>query len=381
MRIKIRAWFCILLAACTLMGLALAESSQTEPLIFYVTDTDPNVINDNVYNFKDRLQAEGFYSDNVGSDVLTSCLMDVQTMAAVRKVTEYNPDLTYYDEGVSYTLYWRVMGENNDGQALISPNSGTLQMGYQGKAVTELQYALTGLGYGQAGMTSGVYDEALQKAVDDFVLCNNISYDSASGIPIHLRLAILDDEAVAYSESAVQGNIIERMRSYFGGTSRLLGFSMPVWVMWIAGFILVCAIAFLLLRFLGDKTAHQENVAPQCNSVDATHPGRGEVIFRIEYNGMRVFHRVRMSNVILIGRSVGSFPLNPADLTVSRKQCELIPDKGKLRLRNLSSHGTTLNGEKLKGMGDTRVDDRFVHNGDQIRFGAHIVTVYYKEPS
>ena len=390
MQKKILSGLCILLAVFVLLAsIAYAQETEKhyiadaqEDIKYRVADGEDSSRNKDLPEFKSKLNEEGFYRQGVGEDTLSSGELDGPTMTAVRLVTEYNDDLIYYEDGVSLALYWRVMDQQGTLKSPAREKSDILNIGSQGDDVTEVQNRLSQLGYGNKGedFTKGVYDEKMQDAVDAFVQCNNRVEEREDGITKALYECIMSDSAVTYTATKTDKSVDQRVMGYFGGTTALLGLELPVWLIWALGFVLLCVIVFLLIRLLGGKGEKKEdNPTDGTDAQDAIRPGKGEVVFRIEYNGMRVFHKARMKDVIFIGRSQGSFPLNPEDLSVSRKQCELIPDNGKLRLRNRSSHGTVINGERLQSTGNAQVDDRFVHNGDVIEFGAHKVTVFYQE--
>ncbi len=391
MQKKILSGLCILLTLLFLIASgAYAQETekhyiadaQEKDIRFRVADGEDSVRNEELPEFKSKLNEEGFYRQGVSEDTLSSKELDGPTMTAVRMVTEYNDDLIYYEDGISYALYWRVMDMQGTLKSPARENSSVMSIGSRGDDVTEVQNRLSRLGYGNKGkdFTKGVYDEKMQDAVDAFVQCNSRVEGREDGITEALYECIMGSDAMTYTASGSDKSVDQRVMGYFGGTTALLGMELPVWLIWVLGFVLLCVIVFLLIRLLGGKGEKKgETPLGSADERDAVRPGRGEVVFRIEYNGMRVFHKARMKDVIFIGRSQGSFPLNPEDLSVSRKQCELIPDNGKLRLRNRSSHGTVINGERLQSTGKSQVDDRFVHSGDVLEFGAHKVTVYYQE--
>ena len=381
MRGKFRHALCVLLAALLLLGgTALAQSAKDDEYdaIFLVSD-DETTMDVRIFAFKHKLQEEGFYVSGISEEELRSPTLDLLTMAAVQMVTEYNPDLIYYNDGVSNQLYWRVMGEVAGLKSPRTEGDGGLRLGDRGEAVTNLQNRLSKLGYGASGQdfTGGVYDEKMQNAVDDFVRCNKLVYQREDGVPLQLQQEIMAESAVAYSVSGTGLSLHDKVLRYMNGQGNLLGLRAPVWAFWLAGFALLCIISMLVFRLCGGRK--ESSAEKPVVTLEGMKPGKGEVVFQIEYKGMRVFHRMRLKDVIVIGRSQGRFPLNPEDVGVSRTQCELIPDRGKLRLRNRSSHGTVLNGERLQGVDGRQTDDRFLHNGDVLEFGSHRVTVYLQE--
>lgn len=375
-----RALCAIVMVLLLLEGAALAQSvNDDEYKAKFLVSDDATTADVDIFAFKRKLQEEGFYVSGISEEELRSPELDLLTMAAVKMVTDYNPDLIYYNDGVSNQLFWRVMGEVAGLKSPRTEGDGGLQLGDRGEAVTTLQNRLSKLGYGASGQdfTSGVYDERMQDAVDDFVRCNKLVYLREEGVPAQLQQEILSENAVAYSVSGAGLSLYDKVLRYMGGRAGLLGVYAPVWAFYLAGFALLCIIAFLILRLCGGKKEKPE--ATPAVTAQYVAPGKGEATFKIEYNGESCFFRTKLRDVIVVGRSQSGLPLNPEDGSVSRTQCEMIPDQGKLRLRNRSRGGTLLNGDRLQEVDGRQTDDRFLHNGDVLEFGRHRVTVFLQE--
>lgn len=88
---------------------------------------------------------------------------DNLTMAAVQQVCKFNPELTFYENGVSWELIWRWNGMVKP--ALITPNSMDFHMGDEHERIEQIQNRLNALGYDEAGYSfaQGIYDDAFAK--------------------------------------------------------------------------------------------------------------------------------------------------------------------------------------------------------------------------
>ena len=329
----------------------------------FLRSDDPSIMDVSIINFKAKLYEYGFYAAGVSGDTLQTMELDDLTMAAVQLVCTYNPDLIYYPDGVTNALYWRVMRE--DGGELKTPTDEvyqTLLPGTESEAVTKIQNRLNQLGYDEVGYSfaAGLYDDALQGAIDAFVQCNKFIYDRDEGITISLQELIFSNDAKAYdpgetSQEKFPANVI----SWLGANGSLLGLQIPNWSLVIIGFVMLGVIVALVFE-LASPNDKNNNMNKQ-----------KQIHFTIEYGGESLEHSVDMDERIRIGRAVGDFPLNLADGGVSREHCEVHMENGQLLLCDVSSYGTMVNGKKILH------EQCVLRPGDVFEVGQHRITVQF----
>lgn len=349
----------LIMAVCcfAVSAFGAAGAASDEYGAKYLVGDDPELVDVDIINFKGKLRDLGFYSVGINENALQTKELDDLTMAAVKLVCDYNPDLTYYDDGVSYALFWRVMGE--DGKELLTPLDQVHKLllpGDEGDAVRRVQNRLNMLGYDKAGyaFTAGVYDGELQKAVDDFVRCNKLVYEGEEGITVELQELLFSDDAAPY-EPAARG-FGERVMGYLKSSGHIFGVTLPNVVIILIGFVLVCAIVLLIVRLAapGGKSGRSRG---------------GKVKFTIEYNGESSEFTADLKDTLHIGRVWKEFPLDASDDSVSRRHCELRFDGGKLVLQDTSSYGTKVNGTLYHN------SQCALNEGDVIGIGRHRITV------
>ena len=349
------AWLlaAVLVFAC--MGAAhAAAGDESEAKFFVMVGDDPSVVDVDIINFKARLNELGFYRAGVTDDMLQNKELDPLTMAAVKEVCRLNPEFTYYEDGVTYALFWRVMGETEG--PLVTPDRGeyeTIPQGAGGDAVTQVQNRLNQLGYDAVGgeFTPGVYDSAVQKAVDAFVSRNKLVYEKQDGITAELQKALFSDDALSY----VATGLFVRVTDFIKGSSGMFGVNVPNVVFVLAGFVLICVIVVLAFWLAGRKKPAEE----------------GAVRFTVEYEGERFTYSSDGKSRVRIGRGVGKFPLNMDDSSISREHCEIVPEGGGMTLRDTSSFGTKVNGVMCHH------DGRALHSGDMLEVGKHRITIQF----
>ncbi len=250
---------CLLLCLAIVCALALipggawAADSEEYGAKFLVGE-DPSVVDVDIINFKARLHELGFYSAGVSDAVLQSKELDDLTMAAVMLVCRLNPEFTYYEDGVTNVLYWRVMGETEG--PLVTPvedEYAPLPPGSEGDDVTRVQNRLNELGYNAAAgeFTPGVYDDRLQTAVDAFVTANKLVYEQGDGITTELQKKLFGEDAVPYSRKQGLG---ERVFAYIKGVGHIAGVPIPNAAILLIGFVLLCVIIVLIIKLTAKKT-------------------------------------------------------------------------------------------------------------------------------
>ena len=359
-------------------GMSCAFAVETEEYgAKYVVGDDPSMVDVDLIDFKVQLFELGFYSAGVGSATLQTRDLDDLTMAAVKLVCKLNPDLTYYNDGVSNLLYWRVMGEG-EGE-LVTPLDEVytvLKPGDNSDAVTRAQNRLNQLGYDAAGFrfTPGAYDDQMQKAIDEFVRCNKFVYERKDGITVEMQELLYSDEAIAYiAEERPEANLSEKVFGYLAGTMVIGGFAVPNYAVLAVGFVLLCVIVLLVVKLATPGKAKEENKQGSKKSGQGGKLKSGEIQFKIEYGSDTFVHRADIHKYVRIGRSTGDFPLNMADESVSRKHCEIVFENGNLMLRDFSSYGTKVNGVMCHH------SQQMLHSGDVLEVGRHRITIQFQK--
>ena len=348
----------IVIALSGMVGTYAAEEDEFGAK--FLKGDDPALVDVDIINFKARLNELGFYSAGVNKATLQSKELDDLTMAAVKLVCRLNQEFTYYEDGVSNALYWRVMGET-EGE-LITPVDEQYPPIFpdgDGEQITRVQNRLNQLGYDAVGMfTPGVYDSALQDAIDAFVRCNKLVYEQGDGITTELQEVLYGEDAQPYTSAR---SMRQRIIDYVRGSGNVFGIQVPNVVVLLTGLVLVILIVVLIIKL----TAPAKNKRPDADS--------DVISFTVEYGGDRFVHRTAKNMPVRIGRGVGDFPLNPDDRSVSREHCEIVPENGGLRLKDTSSFGTKVNDVLW------HQDSVILHPGDVLGIGKHKITVQFRE--
>lgn len=324
------------------------ELSQADAYV--MRDDPPEIIPDDIVNFKAKLLEMGFYSLGADEATLRAKELDDLTMAAVKLMCQLN-DMTFFPDGVSNEQHWRVMGEY--GAPLKTPMDiyDHLTPGAQGVAVTTVQERLTELGYDdpEDPFTEGVYDAALQRAVDAFAAANNL--DSGGAISVQLQEQLFGEDAVARAGDA----------SGLMGTFSLFGLHLPYWsLLVLAGLIVVVVAVVIILR----KRSSADSGSTQTPE---------KIQFMVEFEGNTHAYSQDKGKHIRIGRASEDVPLDPTDQAVSRDHGEITLEKGNLVYRDTSRFGTKINGVECHDA------QRVLHPGDVLELGKHRITVLFKE--
>lgn len=337
----------------------------------YLVSDPESVVPVDIINFKARLRDRGFYVAGVDDSTLQERHLDDLTMAAVQEVSRLNPQLPYHPEGVSTLMYWCVMDINGYGENLKTPLSDdyhTLTMGEQSDDVTRVQNRLIELGYGAAGNTfsPGVYDESLQKTIEEFARCNNISAGAEEGISVEMQQRLFAEDAAVYApgESDAAPSAAQRILNYFAATGSFMGIALPNGALWGLGFILVCVIVILLIKLFGNdaRSGGKEGKAAE-----------GDLVFLVEYGSEKFVYKDTLRHYVRIGRATDKFPLDLSDKGISRKHCEIYSKDGQLMLRDFSSNGTLVNGKLCHHA------EQALHTGDVLKVGDHKITIQYSK--
>lgn len=336
----------LLVAVCCAPSLADGEEDFGENGAWVLRDDGPEIIPDDIINFKAKLFEMGFYSLGADESQLRSKELDDLTMAAVKLACELN-DMPYNTSGVSWEFYWRVMGQY--GEPLRTPTDVYAPLGPEssGEAVTAVQERLTELGYDAVAgpFTPGKYDGVLQSAVEAFARANEL--ESEGGISSLFQERLFSDDAVRYASAG-----------FFASVVVLLGLRVPLWLLTAVGVALVVAAVAVVVVVLRRKDGGRD----------------GENIqFMVEYGGRNHVYSLPRGRKICIGRAYQQLPLDPEDQTVSREHGTICEEKGSLVFRDDSRYGTKVNGELCHH------GEHILRPGDVLEVGKHQITVLFKD--
>ena len=376
--IKVSAVIMVLFLAIFGVSSAFAVE-DAEYGVKYKVDDDASMVDVDIIDFKVRLYELGFYSAGVSDATLQTRELDDLTMAAVKLVCKMNPDITYYNDGVSNTLYWRVMGEvPGDLQTPLDEMYHDILPGETGDNVTNIQNRLNQLNYNEAGLefTPGVYDENLQGAINEFVRCNKFVYEGDAAITVEMQELLFSDAAVAFSPEAVvheKVKLEDRILAYLRSSNTVAGFTLPNVAILAIGFVLVCVIVILVFSIVSPGKTGEEK-RRQNKKSKKSKAKSGEIEFEIVYGDNVCTYRSNvMKDYVRIGRATGKFPLNMSDESVSRKHCEICYEGGTLMLRDFSTYGTFINGSKCHH------SQQALQSGDVIEVGKHRITIHFQK--
>ncbi|MBQ3079546.1 MAG: FHA domain-containing protein [Clostridia bacterium] len=356
------AAFAVMALLVLLSAFAYAVETEEYGAKFMVND-DPSIIDVDIINFKVKLRDLGFYSAGVAQDTLQTRKLDDLTMAAVKLVCTLNPEFSYYDDGVSNELFWRVMGIVPG--ELITPLGEVYEpitLGQMSDQITKVQNRLNTLGYDKCNFvfTPGVYDDQLQGAIDEFVRCNKFVYEAGSGITKEMQELMFSEQAAAYfADADPDKSFSEKMLDFFKRKSNIFGMKLPNAVLFVIGFVLVGVIVVLVWMLVAPKKSGGKS-------------GAGDATFIVEYGNDKTTYRTNvMRNYVRIGRATGEFPLNMSDESISRKHCEICYEGGNYMLRDFSSYGTLVNGSMCHHT------QQALNSGDIIEIGKHRITINF----
>lgn len=351
------------------------ESDGQQTLLWRYSD-QPIEKDVEMVQLKDILFEKGFYSSIIGneSDIFNSSELDIQTMLAVKKLCELN-ELEYYNDGVSYDVWWRVSLEPD---SLITPQDmGEYRLiTYLSKdsgsdtRIQDIQNRLMELGYDGELFTRGVYDDKLQTVIYKFVDWENFEYsESSGGITGEMQQFLFGDAAKPYEAKPV--SFAERVNKYMITKASLFGLQIPNIVLWIVGIILICLIVLLILKLV-QPVDSSKNQSPQTHQ-KSRKKASGDIEFTVTYEDQKCVHMCNIKNekCIRIGRSTGSFPLIAEDSSISRRHCEIYCEGKQLYLHDFSSFGTEINGQLCKH------EKHILQSGDVIKLGKHVIIVNY----
>lgn len=336
----------LLVLVCCAPSLAAGEEDFGENGAWVLRDDGPEIIPDDIINFKAKLFDMGFYSLGADESQLRSKELDDLTMAAVKLACELN-DMPYYASGVSWEFYWRVMGQY--GEPLRTPDDVYAPLGPEasGEELAAVQERLAELGYDAVAgpFTPGTYDGVLQSAVEAFAQANDL--ESEEGISSLFQERLFSDDAVRYASAG-----------FFASVVVLFGLRVPLWVLICVGVAAVVAAAVVVAVVLrrNDGGGNGENIQ-----------------FMVEYGGRDHVYSLPRGRKIYIGRAYQQLPLDADDQAVSREHGTISEEKGSLIFRDNSRYGTKVNGELCHR------GEHILRPGDVLEVGKHQITVLFKD--
>lgn len=217
------------------------------------------------------------------------------------------------------------------------------------------------------------YDD--MKAVESLCKLNDLSYNP-EGITWYAWYRISGQEGELLTPAKplpADTSLLKRITGHMTKKTNVFGMAVPMFALWIAGFVLLLVIVVLVMKLMApasDKGGNGEQVP---------HTRRDGLLlnFIISYEGETRTYMYDLKNAkekqVIIGRNTGadSFPLFPGDREISKKHCTIYAEGGQLLLHDHSSNGTILNGTRL---GHEKIK---LASGDIIRIGRHSITVKF----
>lgn len=370
----------VLLLLCSLVTPAFADTYVDDPFIVTAPAAEEEEEKkEEVGILQDRLAELGYYSGS------RSFVYDMETRSAVLNFCRDN-GIDYSTSGVRRSVWDRIMDAN------ANPAKGTakyedLAFGSSGTAVLDMQTRLKALNYYAGGLvlTPEKFDADTQTAVQRFCDTNGISY-SGSGASAAVQQLIFSDGAVEYVPPTVEQSLSERLSEYMMRDAGVASATLPMFVVWILGALLIVLIAAAVLHFFvpGKRKAPVDVMLPPSSRPSALHADTGEKVsqeklhgssadrpinFRIEYQGQTRSERLQCSGTLSIGRGAGDLRLDSLDHRVSRSHCDLCYEGAVLMLSDHSRNGTLVNGSLIHNCKCR------INSGDTLTIGAHIISV------
>lgn len=370
-----------LLLLCFLVTPAFADEYADDPFIVTVpaTEEEEKQTDMQVGILQERLEELGYYSGN------RTFVYDAETQYAVLEFCSDN-GLDYSTRGVHKSVWDQIM------DAGASPAKGSrefedLAFGSSSPAVLAMQTRLKALNYYADGLilTPEKFDADTQTAVQRFCDTNGISY-SGSGAAAAVQQLIFSDGAVEYVPPTVEQSLSERLSEYMMRNAQVAATTLPMFVVWILGALLIVLIVAVVLHFFipNKRKAPVDVMLPPSSRPGALHADTGEKVsqeklhgssadrpisFRIEYQGQTRSERLQCSGTLSIGRGAGDLRLDSLDHRVSRSHCDLCYEGAVLMLSDHSRNGTLVNGSLIHNCKCR------INSGDTLTIGAHVISV------
>ena len=372
-----------LLLLCALPVPALAVEYAEDPFIVTTptTEEEEKQTDVRVGSLQDRLAELGYYDGN------KTFIYDAQTQYAVFNFCSDN-GLDYSTRGIRQSVWVMIMSADA-GHARGSAEYEDLAFGSSGKAVLEMQTKLKALNYYDGGLVLAPekFDADTQLAVQRFCEANNISYEG-SGAPAAVQQLIFSDGAVEYVLPAEDLTMSEKLSEYMMRDVDISAATLPMFVVWIIGALLVILIAAVTLHFFVREKKEDATgmTLPPSSRSGGAHANVGAEIsqeglhgdpawrtidFRIEYQGQTRTERLDCSGTLSIGRGAGDLRLDPNDHMASRAHCDLSYEGAVLMLNDHSRNGTLVNGNTIHNCKCR------VNSGDKLTIGSHTISIHF----
>lgn len=227
----------------------------------------------------------------------------------------------------------------------------------EGTIISDIQNRLLELDY-PFEFNEGVYDMELQNAIELFCEVNGIEYDREedNGITPDIQFLLMEGDAKPY-EAEPEKSILDTVKAHLLSTVTVFSIIVPMYLIWFAGIILLVILILIIVA--------------ACRRKKAPKGKKGEIKFTVEFEGKTETHSLVLKNKLLLGRDHDTVPLNPTDLMISRKHCEIYCLNGIMKLRDFSANGTTVNGKLCNNA------EQILSSGDILKVGEHVITVRF----
>ena len=346
---------------------------------------------DDVLAMQERLKDLGYYGNRF---TLNPSVFDEGTWYALASFCDYN-HVSLEGNGASPAVQYMLFSDS----AVPYPSpSSTPDPGPQGydyipygtasDQVLAVQMRLKALSYYQSEskITPSVFDQETMQALILFCEKNHIAYHD-SGITPEIQSMLFDDAAIPNSDKQ---SLSARFLSYMKRGVPLMGFSIPMFLVWILSALIIILILVLCIFFFvpsKDLNPSDSQLPVQTQywrSTDAlksdsyvltqgkVHGNTGQLLeVRIQYRDRVQVMQCDYSQVITIGRGSCSIHLSNSDRSVSSSHCDIYLRGALLMLRDHSKNGTYLNGKILHNA------ECRLNSGDQLMIGRHKLVIHY----
>ena len=326
---------------------------------------------------KSNLYKNGYYDQKFDRAVLEDFTLDDWTMNAIARFARENPDEPCYDghgEGLTQKAMWDLL--HNPIKSLEITYDAPVSPDYRpisdrdedaGDEIARIQEQLIRLNYLKA-QDSGYSARKLTPAVFD-ALRMFLEKNGRSDL-FDAHVIGSDAQEVLFDENALPNTMgaIEKLRDYFLTKTVLFGLMVPTLVIWILGLLLLIACVIAIIYFFGSSEVAKDQRPDGQKSTPKPKKGK-KLKFEITYqNDHKSCERV-LDGTLEIGRNTDGLPLNPEDSEISRKHCELYFKQKSLMLRDISSYGTSVNGELVHNA------EHLLKSGDVFVIGSHAIRV------
>ena len=344
----------------TTQGDKIAVFNTPSPTPFNFIEYSTN--SEEVRAIQTRLKELGYFRDS--GDPPWGQFEEVTLGAVSRFCKVHNIPENQYG-GMDAAFYNRLMSD----QAKENPvDRQDFHKEDKNEDIRGIQERLFGLGYYKDRERTGVYDDDMDAALNDFKEVNHINYDGAT-LPVALQDAILNENALPLPADWHAAN--ETPSNFLTDPVRFLGIGMPMYLLILLIVIILAGLAFLVIRVFSSGKGDKNEAAGSYNlGGNASSSGR-KINLDIRYHGDIRQETVSMDKPLRIGRSERTLPLNPGDSDISRQHCQISFRGDTLILRDYSTNGTEVNHQMYHNC------ECVIHSGDTVKIGNHEITVRY----